>query len=201
VRQIVAAGFLARLDQNDAARMRDALVMQGGDRGKRAEHGIAVIGAATAKELVTGEDRGPRSAAFAPPDHLRLLVEMTVEQHAIVARTGNIDEDHRRPLRQPHDLERRTLDRRHLPPRPALEQGDGVVHVAMRRPFGVESRRFVGDADVFDQLRHDLVAPALIDEAHELRPIHIAPSYSAAAARPRCFNSAPIRGSRPRKAT
>ena len=47
--------------------------------------------------------------------------------------------------------------------RPALEQRDRLVHIAVRRPIGVEGRRFVRDLDVFDQGRDDLVAPALVD--------------------------------------
>src|SRR6185312_15533789 len=45
-RQVVAAAFLARLDQDGAARMRHALRLQRQDRGQRAEHRIAVVGAA-----------------------------------------------------------------------------------------------------------------------------------------------------------
>ena len=52
--------------------------------------------------------------------------------------------------------------------RPALEQPDRLVHIAVRRPIGVEGRRLVRDPDVLDQGRDDRVTPALIDEMSKL---------------------------------
>ena len=48
VRQVVATGFLAGFDHHHAARVRDALFLQGQDRRQRAEHRIAVVRAAAA---------------------------------------------------------------------------------------------------------------------------------------------------------
>src|SRR5262249_20400746 len=41
-------------------------------------------------------------------------------------------------------------------------------HIAMRRPLGIEERRFVRDLDVVDEGRDDIVVPALIDVMPEL---------------------------------
>jgi hypothetical protein len=182
--------------------MRHGLVLERGDSGKRAEHGVAVIGAAAAIELVALADGGPWAAAVAPAGHLRLLVEMAVEQHAVIARARNVDQYDRRALRQPHHLEARPGDAGELAPGPAGQQRHRVVHIAMRHPIRVEGRRFVGNADVVDELRHDLVGPALLDKARELGLIHrsIYPFCASAATRPRCSSSASNLGSRPRKA-
>ncbi len=56
--QIVAAGFLAGLDQDHAAGMGHALLGQRQDRRQRGEDGIAVVGAAAAVELVALAARG-----------------------------------------------------------------------------------------------------------------------------------------------
>jgi ribokinase len=48
--------------------------------------------------------------------------------------------------------------------------------MAVRRPSGIEERRFVGDLDVFDECRDDLVTPALIDELLQLRAVEHAVS-------------------------
>ena len=85
VRQIVAARFLAGLDHDHAARMRNLLRLQGHDRGQRAEDRIAVVGAAAPIQPVAFDDRLPRPEMLRPAGHFRLLVEMAVEQHAIVA--------------------------------------------------------------------------------------------------------------------
>src|SRR3954454_21071807 len=87
MRQIVAARFLARLDDDYAPRMRRLLVAESKQRGQRPEHRVAVIGAPpaieAAVELVADDPRRPRTVSVFPADHLRLLIEMTVEQHRI----------------------------------------------------------------------------------------------------------------------
>ena len=170
-RQIVAAGFLARLDDDNAARMRHPLLAQRRERGERAEHRITVIGAAAAVELVAVEARAPRPIAVGPADHLGLLVEMPVEQDGTGAHARHLDQYQRRAPGQADDLDRRTRQQRDPLPRPALEQRDGLFHIAMRRPVGIESRRFVRDLDVFDQGRDDRIAPALVNEIPKLLDI------------------------------
>src|SRR5262249_41340939 len=93
--------------------------------------------------LVAFETRYPGAVALRPPRHLRLLVEMAVEQHRVLALAGNIDEDHRGARGQPDDLQRGAGKGGELRPRPALEQPDGVVHIAVGCPVRVESRRLV----------------------------------------------------------
>ena len=59
VGQVVAAGFLAGLDQNNAPRMRHSLLLQRHQRAQCAEHCIPVIGPAAPVELVAFEPRNP----------------------------------------------------------------------------------------------------------------------------------------------
>ena len=55
---------------------------------------------------------------------------------------------------------------------PGFHQGDGLFHIAMRDPVGIEHRRLVGDAEVIDQLRDDLAIPRVADELVDLGAIH-----------------------------
>src|SRR5215472_7592631 len=87
-RQVIAAGFLAGLDQNGATRMRHPLFFQRQQRAQRPEHRVSVIGPAAAVELVAFETRDPWAVALRPPHHLRLLVEMAIEQHRVIALPG-----------------------------------------------------------------------------------------------------------------
>src|SRR5215469_127874 len=105
VRQVVAAGLFARLDQNDATRMRYSLLLQRQQRTERPEHRVPVIGTAAAVELVAFETRDPGAVPLRPPYHLRLLVEMAIEQHGVLIPAGNLDENDRSAPRQPDDLE------------------------------------------------------------------------------------------------
>jgi hypothetical protein len=104
-RQVRRTALLARFDHHHRALVRHVLRLQRQQRRKRAEHRIAVIGAATAIELVALKHRDPRSLAFGPSCHLRLLVEVAVEQHSVGAlrRAWHIDKDERRPPRQALD--------------------------------------------------------------------------------------------------
>src|SRR5215471_17864388 len=74
--QVIAAGFLARLDQNDATRMRYSLLLQRQQGTERPEHRVPVIGTAAAVELLAFETRDPGAVPLGPTHHLRLLVEM-----------------------------------------------------------------------------------------------------------------------------
>src|SRR6516162_10870077 len=105
MRQVVAAGFLTGLDQNDAARMRHSLLLQRHQRAQCAEHCIPVIGAAAAIELVALQTRDPGAVALRPSHHLRLLIEMAIEQHGVLTLAWNLDENDRSAPRQPDDLE------------------------------------------------------------------------------------------------
>ena len=107
VGQVVAAGFLAGLDQDDAARVRHVLLAAAPAARRGAKHRVAVVGAAAAVELVVLAHRHPRADALGPAGHLRLLVEMAVEQHGVVVGVArHLDEDQRRAAGQAHDLER-----------------------------------------------------------------------------------------------
>ena len=187
MRQVVAAQFLARLDDDDAARMRRLLVAQAQERGQCPEHRIAVIGAAAAIEPVAVDARRPRPVPLFPADHLRLFVEMAVEQHRIGIVTGAaggyLDQQQRRPAGQPDDVERCAGQRGDPLARPPFEQLDGVLHIAVLFPLRIEGWRFVRDFYVLDQGRDDIVAPALIHQLpepvrnqHEARPPISAPA-------------------------
>src|ERR1041384_7214357 len=90
--QVVAAGFLASLDDNDAASVWHTLLAQAAQRGQRAEHSVAVIGAPAAVKLVAFEPRDPRAIALRPADHFRLLVEMPIEPNGIASFPRHLDQ-------------------------------------------------------------------------------------------------------------
>src|SRR5262249_29092162 len=170
-----AAGLLAGLDEEHAAGVRHLLLLQRPDRGQRAEHGIAVIRTAPAIELVLLQDGYPGAGSLRPADHLRLLVEMPIEQYAVLALAGDVDEDDRGASRQPYDLEAGAGKIGDLAPRPALEQCHRFVHVAMRRPVRIEGRRFVGNPDVLDQRRHYPAAQPPTPDPPQFLSTHIQP--------------------------
>src|SRR5262245_35172000 len=93
--QIVAPGFLASLDQDNAARMRYPLLAQRQESAQRAEHRISVVRTASAKELVAFEARAPGAVPLRPPDHLRLLVEVAVKQRGVRTLARDVDQDDR----------------------------------------------------------------------------------------------------------
>src|SRR3546814_3427039 len=70
------------------------------DRGQRSVDRVAIVGAAAAVQPVAAQHRLPRAEVVVPAGHFRLLVEVSVEQHAVVAGCGargrNVDEDQRR---------------------------------------------------------------------------------------------------------
>src|SRR5207302_11294062 len=58
-RQVVAAALLATLDQQYAAPVRPLLLLQRAERGKRAEHRVAVVSTTAAVELAVLDHRTP----------------------------------------------------------------------------------------------------------------------------------------------
>ena len=171
IRQIVAAGFLASLDQDHATRVRHPFLAQRRQRAERAEHRVAVVGAAAPVQLVALEARDPGAVSVGPARHFRLLVEVPIEQHGIRALPGNLDHNNRGPARQPDNLDRRAREAGKRCPRPTLEQRYGFVHISVHCPIRVEGRRFVRNFDVLDQRRNDLVLPAPIDRLSGFRDI------------------------------
>ena len=171
--QVVAAGFLAALDHDDAAGARDALLLESQERREAGIDRIAVVGAATAIELVVLAHRDPRPHALRPALHLGLLVEMAVEQDGVVVVVPrDLYEDQRRAPRQPHHLHRRAREGGDVRARPVGHQRDRLLHVAILLPLRVEGRRLVGDADVLGERRQDLVVPEAADEGLELVGVH-----------------------------
>ncbi len=148
-------------------RVRDSRVAQRQDGRQGAEHGVAVVGAATAIEPVAPDHRDPRSQTLRPAGHLRLLVQVAVEQHAVGALAGNVDQDHRSAALEPHHLEGGPLQGFDLAPGPGREQLHRLVHVSVGGPIRVEGRALVGDPDVVDQGRHHFGVPHALDEAGE----------------------------------
>ncbi len=173
-RQVVAAGFLAGLDQHHAARMRQALGAQRQYRRQQTEDRVTIVGATAPVQLVVAQHRLPWAEVRIPAGHFRLLVQVAVQQHGVVARFGtgcrNLDEDQRRAAFEAHHLDLHALDG--LRARPGFHQGDRLLHVAVRDPIGVEHRRFIGDANVIDQLRDDLAVPGVADELVDLGAVH-----------------------------
>src|SRR5690606_17977749 len=70
--------------------------------------------------------------------------------------------DQRGATLEADDLDHQPFDR--LRPGPGLHQFHRPLHVAVGNPVGVEHRRLVGDADVLDQLRDDVLVPHARDE-------------------------------------
>ncbi len=154
-RQIVAAGFLAALDHDRAARVRAAVLAQGAQGRNRCEHRVAVVRAAAAVEPALADDGRPRPKAVGPAGHFRLLVEVAVEEHgAGVLGAGcrwNLDEEQRRAALEPHHLQLHARDG--VLPAPARRQLDRGVDMAVLRPGLVEMRRLGGNPDVVGQGR------------------------------------------------
>ncbi len=92
---------------------------------------------------------------------------MAVKEDAVLGRrvaAGNLNQDHRRTFWQAHHLQRRTGQGTELALRPAGKEVDRAVHMAVCCPIRIEGRRFIGNADVVDEGRDDLVLPHAIDE-------------------------------------
>src|SRR2546428_603518 len=83
-----------------AARVRHALLLERLDGGAGGKGGIAVIRGAAAVELVAPAHGRPRAEALAPADHLRLLVEVAVEKHGVIAAARDFHVDDGRAARK-----------------------------------------------------------------------------------------------------
>ena len=74
------------------------------DGGEGGEGGVAVVGAAPAVEAVAVMHRRPRTEAVVPAGHLRLLVEVAVEDDGVVgvavAERGDLAHHDRRAARR-----------------------------------------------------------------------------------------------------
>ncbi len=136
--QVGAAALLARLDEDSEIRMGDALLAQRHNGGQCREDGVAVVGAAAAVEPVAVPHGSPRPEVRPPAVHLRLLVQMAVQQHVALPRAGDLDQYDRGPVREPHHLHVHVRVR--LAPAPRDHQVDCLVHESMRLPIGVEQR-------------------------------------------------------------
>ena len=130
----------------------------------------SVVRPAPAVEPIPFHLRRPGSEAVSPPGHLGLLVEVAVEQKAVVALTWHLDEDERGASREPDDLELHAFERVRLAP--AHHVGNRGLHVAVLGPVRIELRRLVRDADVLDELGHDGIVPERFDVGSDSVGIH-----------------------------
>ena len=190
-RQVVAAALFAAFDQQRAARMRQPLGLQRGNRRKRRETGVAVVRAASTVEPTVPEHRLPRPKPRVPALELRLLVVVAVEQHVAVAAASDFAEQHRRSIRQRHDALRQALHRafRH----PVAQMLHGRLHVPEGLPVRLEGWRLVGNADVLHKRRHDAVVPQFGDELADMMRVH---GSKARKAPRRAFDARPTSRSR-----
>jgi len=90
---------------------------------------------------------------------------MPVEEHRALAGARNLHEEHRRPVRQPHDLDVEALDRTLA--RPARRELDGPVQVTVSLPLAVEARRLRRDANVLLERGNDPRVPRVLRETSE----------------------------------
>jgi len=137
---------------------------------------VPVVGAAATVKLVVAQDRRPRTGAFGPAHHFRLLVEVAIEQDRVRALAGNFDEDDGRASGKLDDLKRCAGQRPHPFTCPTFQQRNRIAHIAVLFPIGIEGRRFVGNTDVFDECGNDRIVPDGVDECpkplgvHQVRP-------------------------------
>ena len=170
VGEIVAPALLARLDDHHAARVRNLLLVERPEGGERGIDRVAVVRAAAAVEPIALHLRRPGSEAVPPAGHLGLLIEMAVEEEAVVALPRNLDEDEGGAPGEPDHLERHPA--RGVRLAPAHHVGDRGLHVAVLRPVRVEVRGLVGDADVLDELGDDRIVPERLDVAADSVGVH-----------------------------
>ena len=74
----------------------------------------------------------------------------------------DLHQDDRRAVAVLHDFERHA--RQSVVGAPRANQLDGLVHVAVLAPLGVEHGRLVRDLDVLDQRRDDGLVPGLVHQ-------------------------------------
>src|SRR5258708_8366781 len=162
--QVVAAALLASLDEADASWMRIER-FDGRDRG---EHRVAVVGAPAPVQPAIFDHRRPGTEALAPSGHLRLLVEVAIEDDRSRRRAGSapghVEEEHGRAPFQSDHLELEACHARRLHPPARLL--DHLVDMAVPPPIGIEMRALRRNADVVDELRDDLVVPMRVDAVH-----------------------------------
>ncbi len=161
-RKVHAATLFRRLNDQYAARERDALCAQRRNGREGAEYRIAVIGASAAIELAIAHHRLPGTQSRQPAGEFGLLVQMSVEQCAPGELAANVNEQQGRLSGQAPDLHLHALDR--LRATPIGHQLHGGFHVAVRLPIGIEQGRLVRDANVRGEPLEDRVVP---DRAHE----------------------------------
>src|SRR5262249_48758435 len=124
-------------------------------------------------QLVALQNGRPRPGPVAPANHLRLFVQMPIEQHGAIAATGNLEKQQRRATGQAQHFDAQPWLR--LRAAPALRQCDGGLHVTVNLPGGVEGGRLAGNADVPDQPGADLTAPLVRAEAVDRSGAHHPP--------------------------
>src|SRR6185437_5789484 len=134
---------------------------------------------AAAIELVVFGHGNPWARAFRPARHFGLFVEMTVKENGVVGLAWDLDKDQRRAPFETHDVEFRARQFLDLLPRPRFEQRHRLVHVAVLDPFRIEGGRFVGDADVIDQRRKNIIFPDAVHEPGDGTFVHRLISYAA----------------------
>src|SRR5580698_5170203 len=169
-RQVDAAALLARLDEHDAARVRDIVRLQRRDGRERGEDGIAVVGGASAIQAAVAEHRLPGSETLLPAGEFGLLVEMAVEQYGVapsVTLRRHLDEDQRRAAREPRDAQGQSGDG--LTPGPLGHELDRALHMAMPFPVRIEQRGLVRDAYVLAERGNDRLIPDIIRESGNFR--------------------------------
>ncbi len=164
-RQIGTAAFLAGFDQHHAAGVAHAAGLCSLDRQERGKGRVAVVGTATSIEAIAFDHRLPRPEIRPPAGHLRLLVEVSVEQGSVVIRSGSegrdLHHDHRCAFGQLVDLDGEPGDCPIGAPGP--DQFDSAIHVAVLAPLRVVQGRHVGDGDVLVERRNDVVGPDAVD--------------------------------------
>ncbi len=140
--------------------------MHGHDGGQRAEGRVTVVGAAASVQPVVLDHGLPGAEVVGPAAHLRLLVEVAVQQDGVFGirafRTRDVHEDQRGAAFQANHLGRHAGKVLRLAP--AENPLHRVVHVTVLGPLGVEMRRLVRNPDVFDEFGDDLVVPFFVDE-------------------------------------
>ena len=135
--QVGAAALLARLDQDQTARMRHPRALHRFDRGEGTEHRVAVVLGPAAIEPIPAADGLPGTEPVVPAHHLRLLVAVAVEQDGLRRRAGHVEQHHRRASGDPERLDGQALDG--PAPAPVLDQRDGALDVAIGHPVRVEA--------------------------------------------------------------